>query len=101
VLEALSSGVPALVTDQGGPQFIVKDGETGYVCRDHAAFVDRIARLKESPETLARLSSAARSYAEGMSWDTIFEAVYRAYEEALQPSVGVRLGLETKVPAGA
>jgi phosphatidylinositol alpha 1,6-mannosyltransferase len=99
VLEALSSGVPALVTDEGGPQFIVKDGETGYVCHDNWAFVDRIMTLRRSPETLARMSSAARRYAEAMSWDGIFEAVYRAYEEALQPSSRVRVGLENKQPA--
>jgi phosphatidylinositol alpha 1,6-mannosyltransferase len=33
VLEALASGVPLLVTDQGRPQFIVKAEETGYVCQ--------------------------------------------------------------------
>lgn len=101
VLEALSSGVPALVTDEGGPQFIVKDGQTGYLCRDNAAFVERLVRLRQSAETLARMSRAARVYAEGMSWDSIFEAVYRAYEAALQPSLGVRIGLGTKLPAGA
>jgi phosphatidylinositol alpha 1,6-mannosyltransferase len=100
VLEALSSGVPALVTDEGGPQFIVKDGETGFVCHDNNAFVDRIMALRRSPDTLASMSSAARHYAEGMSWDSIFEAVYRAYKEALQPSSRVRIGLETKQPAG-
>jgi len=101
VLEALSCGVPALVSDEGGPQFIVKDAKTGYVCRDHAAFVDRIVKLKQEPETLAAMRSAARAHAEGMSWDTIFEAVYRAYEEALLPSSRVRVGLGTKLPAGA
>jgi phosphatidylinositol alpha 1,6-mannosyltransferase len=100
VLEALSSGVPSLVTDEGGPQFIVKDGETGFVCHDNNAFVDRIMALRRSPDTLASMSSAARHYAEGMSWDSIFEAVYRAYKEALQPSSRVRIGLETKQPAG-
>jgi phosphatidylinositol alpha 1,6-mannosyltransferase len=29
VLEALASGVPAVVTPDGGPKFIVRDGETG------------------------------------------------------------------------
>jgi len=100
VLEALSCGAPALVTDEGGPQFIVKDGETGYVCRDNAAFTERILTLKQSPETLARMRSAARVHAEGMSWDSIFESVYRAYKEAFQPSLRPRIGLQTKLPAG-
>jgi len=101
VLEALASGVPALVTDEGGPQFIVKHGETGYVCPDNAAFVGQILALKRSPDVLARLRMQARSYAEGASWDSIFEAVYRAYETALQPLKGVQVTLETKLPARA
>ena len=32
VLEALASGVPAIVTPDGGPRYIVKDGETGSHC---------------------------------------------------------------------
>jgi phosphatidylinositol alpha 1,6-mannosyltransferase len=100
VLEALSSAVPALVTDEGGPQFIVKNGETGYVCRNNAAFVDGILALRRSPEDLARVRSAARRSAEGASWDNIFDGVYRAYEEALLPSAGVRVGLGKKLPAG-
>jgi glycosyltransferase involved in cell wall biosynthesis len=31
VMEAQASGVPALVSDQGGPKSIVRDGESGYV----------------------------------------------------------------------
>src|SRR5262249_40770819 len=50
VLEALSSGVPALVTNEGGPQFIVREGETGYVCCDNSFFVRRILKLKQSPD---------------------------------------------------
>jgi phosphatidylinositol alpha 1,6-mannosyltransferase len=101
VLEALASAVPALVTDEGGPQFIVKDGETGYVCRDNTSFVERIIKLKQSPEDLAKMRVRARKYAESASWDSIFEAVYRAYDEALTPSDRIRFGLETKLPAGA
>jgi phosphatidylinositol alpha 1,6-mannosyltransferase len=99
VLEALSSAVPALVTDEGGPQFIVKNGETGYICRDNASFVEGILTLRRSPGDLARMRSAARRYAEGASWDSIFDGVYRAYEEALLPSADIRVGLGKKLPA--
>lgn len=100
VLEALSSGVPALVSDEGGPQFVVKNGETGYVCGNNTAFVESILGLRRSQEDLARMRAAARKHAEGASWDNIFDGVYRAYEEALLPSDGVRIGLGTKLPAG-
>jgi phosphatidylinositol alpha 1,6-mannosyltransferase len=33
IQEANASGVPAIVTDQGGPKFIVRHGETGFVAK--------------------------------------------------------------------
>ncbi len=38
VLEALASGVPAVVTNGGGPRFIVRSGETGFVTKDLPSF---------------------------------------------------------------
>ena len=34
VLEALATGVPAIVTPDGGPKTIVRDGETGRIVTD-------------------------------------------------------------------
>jgi len=34
VLEALASGVPAVVTGDGGPKVIVREGEMGFVAAD-------------------------------------------------------------------
>lgn len=98
VLEALASGVPALVTDEGGPQSIVKDGETGFVCKDVAAFMDRIRQLKQSPARLEHMRTLARKSAEEASWDTIFDAVYRAYDIALQSAMPTRVKLEANLP---
>jgi phosphatidylinositol alpha 1,6-mannosyltransferase len=98
VLEALASGVPALVTDQGGPQFIVREGESGYVCSNTAVFVDHILRLSQSPDELARMRLHARELAEKTTWDSVFEAVYRAYEVALQPSASDRIRIVTNLP---
>lgn len=79
VLEALASGVPAAVTPDGGPRFIVADGVTGVVAGD-AEFAEAIAELVEAPERMAAMRLAARAYALGCSWDSVFEGVYAGYE---------------------
>jgi phosphatidylinositol alpha 1,6-mannosyltransferase len=82
VLEALASGVPAVVTPDGGPKYIVRDGETGFVTTDDL-FADRIATLVRDPRQLEQMRVQAREYALGCSWDTVFDRVYTGYAEAL------------------
>jgi phosphatidylinositol alpha 1,6-mannosyltransferase len=84
VLEALASGVPAIVTNSGGPQFIVQQGETGFIARDDADFVDCVHRLAEQPAQLQAMRAAARAQAKNASWDAVFESVYAAYERSLK-----------------
>jgi phosphatidylinositol alpha 1,6-mannosyltransferase len=84
VLEALASGVPALVSDCGGPRFIVRRGETGFVARDVPEFVRRIQDLAGQPNRLEIMRASARSYALATSWDQVFEGVYAGYERALK-----------------
>ena len=83
VLEALSSGVPAVVTRGGGPKFIVRDGETGRVCAP-GEFAEAIAALVRTPQTLAAMRVAARQHALQCSWDAVFDRVYAGYAEALR-----------------
>jgi len=84
VLEALASGVPAIVTDSGGPQFIVQRGETGFVARNITEFVSRIRYLAENQEELRVMREAARADALLASWDCIFEGVYAGYRHVLR-----------------
>jgi glycosyltransferase involved in cell wall biosynthesis len=79
ILEALASGVPAVVTPDGGPRYIVRDGETGAITED-AGFAAAVAAIVRDPERHARMRLAARQYALGASWDAVFEGVYEAYE---------------------
>jgi phosphatidylinositol alpha 1,6-mannosyltransferase len=82
VLEALASGVPAIVTPDGGPRYIVRDGETGCIATDDE-FSGAIARVIRDPELHARMRVAAREYALSASWDSVFEGVYSVYDEVL------------------
>jgi glycosyltransferase involved in cell wall biosynthesis len=82
VLEALASGVPAIVTPDGGPPTIVRDGVTGCIATDEG-FTAAIEDLLTNPEKLARMRTDARAYAETASWDSVFEGVYKAYESIL------------------
>jgi phosphatidylinositol alpha 1,6-mannosyltransferase len=89
VLEALASGVPAVVTDGGGPRFIVRDGETGFVARDLHEFAAHIRGLATRPAQRETMRAAGRAHAMTASWDAVFESVYDGYERGLRESVGV------------
>lgn len=80
VLEALASGVPAVVTPSGGPKTIVRDGETGRVVPDDQ-FASAISSILADPARHAAMRHAARAYAEKASWDLVFEGVYSGYRD--------------------
>jgi len=84
VLEALSSGVPAVVTPDGGPKYIVRDRVTGFVAADEG-FATAIGSLVRDRARLDRMRKSAREYALGCSWDAVFERVYAGYLTALPP----------------
>jgi phosphatidylinositol alpha 1,6-mannosyltransferase len=84
VLEALASGVPAVVTPDGGPKTIVRDGETGRIVPDED-FAAAIAEILADKAKLEKMRKAARAYALTASWDSVFEGVYKGYETALTP----------------
>lgn len=83
VVEAMASGVPAVVTSMGGPKYLVRHGETGFVAQSPEAFVEHVALLARNLPLRQSMGAAARRFAEAQSWDAVFERVYAAYCEAV------------------
>lgn len=79
--EAMASGVPALVTNLGGPKFIVRHGETGFIAENVRDFVRYASELMDNPEKLSKMKQASLEFARSRSWDSVFEDVYKAYAE--------------------
>ena len=81
VQEANASGVPAIVTNQGGPKFVVRHDETGFIAEDFDDFVEFSIALFDDREKLQKMKTASREFALSRSWDAVFEKVYQAYDE--------------------
>ena len=82
IQEANASGVPCIVTEFGGPKFIVQEGETGFVAKNLDDFVKYSIELIDDREKLARMKKASHDFALTRSWDAVFDNVYGTYREA-------------------
>ena len=82
--EAMAAGVPVLVTDQGGPKFVIKDGETGFVAKNFEDFLKFSLELMDNPEKLSKMKQASRDFVLLKSWDSVFDGVYEAYGKTLE-----------------
>jgi glycosyltransferase involved in cell wall biosynthesis len=82
VLEAMASGVPAIVTPDGGPARSVRNGDTGFIRADQD-FAAAIAGLATDAVAHASMRERARRYALSASWDAVFESIYAQYAALL------------------
>lgn len=83
VLEAQASGIPALVSDRGGPKEYIKPNHTGYVCfaGDAEGFACHGANLLHEVRRRRQMSDAARAYALTLRWDVAVQPLYQVYAE--------------------
>ena len=87
VQEAMASGLPAIVINQGGVVDLVQDGETGYICEANAAsFAAAVRRLRGNPDMRLKMAYQARCYAEAHPWSAIMAQLEGYYAEALHMS---------------
>jgi phosphatidylinositol alpha 1,6-mannosyltransferase len=87
VQEALASGVPAVVSDAGGPRFIVSHGINGLVAATDEEFCAWVVALARDEILRRKMGGAARRSMLQKSWDRVFEEVYDGYASVLEPVV--------------
>lgn len=86
VQEALASGAPAVVSDAGGPRFIVDHGHSGLIAGTDEEFCAWVVALARDETMRHRMGGVARRSMLHKSWDRVFEEVYDGYASALQPA---------------
>ena len=67
VMEALASGLPAVVHDAGGYTDWIEQGKNGYVFSTQEEAFDLLIQLKNNPEKCVAMGVAARASAERLS----------------------------------
>lgn len=99
MLEALAAGVPVVSTRSGGPDGVIRDGETGYLTPldDDATFAERMLTLLRDPALRAQMGQAAAEDARHRFAPdaiqkqllTVFSTVYpKFFHNLSQPGVG-------------
>jgi phosphatidylinositol alpha 1,6-mannosyltransferase len=86
VLEALASGVPAVVTSSGGPASTVEHGKSGYVAKNLEEFAPLLSNLMTRKVVHETMRDQARTRALNIgSWEQIFSGMYQTYGRYVQP----------------
>lgn len=78
VLEAQASGLPAIVTDKGGPREIIMPDKTGLICqgRDVKNLVETIEVLMNNNIRRRKMGKAAREMALPRTWEEAFDTLW-------------------------
>lgn len=82
VMESQSSGLPVIVSDQGGPKEVVRDGVTGFVLPADrpGRWVDTILGLVRDPARREAMGAAGHEEMRGASIDASFEHYWGVHE---------------------
>jgi glycosyltransferase involved in cell wall biosynthesis len=86
VLEALASGVPCIVSDEGGPQEIVENHKSGLVFTRHSQeeFLNKIITLMEEPSLLSQFRINARERALEFTQERSVQKFWEFYLKTVQ-----------------
>lgn len=83
VQEALASGLPAVIINQGGITDLVEHGVNGFICTDNPAeFAEAARALRDDPALRRQMSLNARTIADRNPWTAIMAQLEGYYREA-------------------
>jgi glycosyltransferase involved in cell wall biosynthesis len=107
VMESQASGLPVIVTDQGGPKEVVREGETGFVipAEDVAGWADRIVALCSNDQARAAMGQRAHESMQPYSMRHSFEHYWQVHEQVrrnwLERKAQPNRAAHTAIHAGA
>lgn len=88
LLEALASGLPAVVTDTGGTSELVTEGVNGFIVpRETRALTYALQYLLTHEAERKMMGEASRTRAEAQSWQTVADAYKQIYSQAITRKV--------------
>ncbi|MCL2398695.1 MAG: glycosyltransferase family 4 protein [Defluviitaleaceae bacterium] len=87
LLEGMSLGIPAVVTNGGGNPYVISDGEQGLVvpCGDAEALAKAVLKIRGDPELYQQMSNKSlETYNKNFRADNMarqIEALYKTYQK--------------------
>ncbi len=84
-LEAMACGTPVVASKVGGLEYLVVDGETGFVVPDNdpIALSEKLSLLLCNPELRERLGQQATAYARQYAWENIVTRLLSAFNAVI------------------
>ena len=82
VLEAQASGLPVIVTDEGGPKENLIPDVTGFVvpANNPDALTKAVTTLVDNPKRLQKMKQDARTYMEDRSLESAYLQLWKSYQ---------------------
>jgi glycosyltransferase involved in cell wall biosynthesis len=87
VLEAQASGLPVIVSDEGGPQELMMNGETGLITRSGSktALLEAMAGFTDDPGKISLMGKSARAFTESraINAETAYNTILHTQAKAV------------------
>ena len=84
VLEAMSSGLPVVVTDKMGPRELVDHGFNGFIASNDREFERYLDRLIQDGELRRSMGARSRTMALERTWNAVFRSLFDSYREVIR-----------------